>query len=231
MFAPLTRTFQGSRAGAANGLLSRLPAQQPAPGGRRRSGPGLPLCGGRPRPAPSAPCRAHVGSQGGSRADAPLPRRLQGGTPAATRRAVQEKPLRSQRGGDGEGAEREGREQRSGSDRGRDRGGEFAFHAPTLMRRRNVGKTQSPQTALPLGLPRFGPVWKRPDGRPDGRPQITARKRQQNNRRDGTQRGYEGRGDRPRLAASDGEKPVSEVLHTLWIAPLAAEVHSNCRRR
>jgi hypothetical protein len=149
MFALLTKTFQGSRADAASGSRSRLPAQQPTPTGRRRSGPDQPPCGGGPRPAPNASCRAHVGSQGGSRADGPLSRRLRGGTPAATRRAVQEEPLRSQRGGEGEGAEHEGREQRGGSDRGRDRGGELAFHAPTSMRRRNVGKPQSPQTAQP----------------------------------------------------------------------------------
>lgn len=49
--------------------------------------------------------------------------------PAARRSGIE--PLRSQRRGDSEGAESEGRERRGGNDRGQRRGGEIALHVPT----------------------------------------------------------------------------------------------------
>src|SRR5258707_10168906 len=67
--------------------------------------------------------------------------------PAARRCGIE--PLHSQRGGDSNGAESEGRERRDGNDREQRRGGEIALHVPTLMQRRDVGETPSRETALP----------------------------------------------------------------------------------
>ncbi len=91
---------------------------------------------------------AAIGARTGTATRAPV-------MPVAPRCGIE--PLRSQRGGDSDGAESEGRERRGGNDREQHRGGEFALHVPTLMQRRDVGKTPSRETAQPSAFAAVGP--------------------------------------------------------------------------